>query len=199
MAARWPQGSLPLLTVLLLCPSLSSAFSVFPSAPLSLARRAACDVMGLGQRPGVAGSWGRCPAQLRRAASPTVVRAGIESADVVLSEAEVEAMVENAEKLWTVAMEAREVADDLAAQAVAWADKSTKQSEDAAEAMEGKTFSLSMVAKSQMAVSSSTEATSLTMQASDQGALADQLETEAEAALAESEQALENLIISQGG
>ena len=93
---------LSLLTIILLCPSLSSAFSVFPSASLPLAHRAACDVLGLGQRPvaQLAGSWQR-PAQLRRTASPTVVRAETGSAEGVLSEAEVEAMVEKVSLLAT--------------------------------------------------------------------------------------------------
>lgn len=120
---------------------------------------------------------------------PQPLRAAVVS---LVTEDDVEKLVEKAESLWADALAAREKADSLSAEAEQLADVSEKQSQAAVEALEeSDKFSLSMLTSSQGATDASLEATRLLAEAVDAAEEAARIEEEAEQALIESEAALE--------
>ena len=110
----------------------------------------------------------------------------------LVSEEDVEALVEKAETLWESALAARKKADTLSSEAEAAANAAAVSSDEQAAKLDDATkFSLGLLSGASDVMASSLDAGALLAEAVEAAEEAERLELEAEAALAASEAAIE--------
>ncbi|KAL1521764.1 hypothetical protein AB1Y20_021418 [Prymnesium parvum] len=115
----------------------------------------------------------------------------IPSIVALVSEDDVEAAVEKAEKLWAQALEARKRADRLSNEAESVAEEVSLSAQQQTEKLDNTSkFSLSLLQDAQSTIDASLEVGQLVSQAVDAAEEAEQLEREAEAALLDVEAAI---------